>query len=543
MALLRFGGLLVLAGCAHPGELKVELKEKVRVPRQRVLVFFVDGMRKEVADRMLREGRLPNIQKYLYDRGCHAEYAVTSIPSITFADIASMNTGRFPGHHGIMGNKWFDRGLGKYQEYMTLKTYLQIDQDLRAPTIYEMLPDKFTVTIQSPIRRGATRPYDNWMSSGLNWFFGRYMEVDKLVAERFEEIAACSAVTGRWPDYIFTWFPAVDHMGHEYGACSKQYEEAIINFDNQVGRIGRALEKNHLLEEYYLVLLSDHGHEFCKQERKWIPEEYFEHTLNFSLIDEMYLENGNTSAWQTHNKNYRVAVVNGGPRVAHIFLRCGEYWDEEPDFAQVEHFLQNYAPKAFEKCGRRELPEFLARQPAVAMVAMKEKANIIRILTANGQARIFRQVDRDGKKEYMYQPVQNDPLYYRKHKLTAEMAGHGYFSGDDWLRASCDSEFPDFVPQICEVFDSNRAGQLILFAAPGWDFGKRDLGGHGSVIPSDMNVTFIFAGPGIPKGSRIRTARIVDLVPTVMEMLGCPERLKNIGPIDGKSLMPVLKAK
>ena len=122
------------------------------------------------------------------------------------------------------------------------------------------------------------------------------------------------------------------------------------------------------------------------------------------------------------------------------------------------------------------------------------------------------------------------------------MVGKGFFRKDDWLRASCDSEFPDFVPQICEVFDSNRAGQILLFATRGWDFDKKGLGGHGSVIPSDMNIPFMFAGPGIPKGSHIRTARVVDLMPTVMEMLGCSDRLKNVGPIDGKSLMPVLTA-
>jgi arylsulfatase A-like enzyme len=303
------------------------------------------------------------------------------------------------------------------------------------------------------------------------------------------------------------------------------------------------LEKNHLLEDYYLILLSDHGHEFCKMESKWLPEEYFEHSLNLPLIDEMFQEDGEPCVWQAHNQKYRIAMINGGPRVAHIFLRCGEYWDEEPTYAQVEHFLQTHAPKAYEKCGRRELPEFLARQPAVAMVAMKEKANLIKILTANGGARIYRQISGDGTKKYRYQPTHNDPLHYRKNKRTAGMTDQGYYSGDDWLGASCDSEFPDFVPQICEVFDSNRAGQIMIFAAPGWDFGKRELGGHGSVIPSDMNVPFVVAGPGIPKGSHIRTARIVDLVPTVVDMLGCPERLKNIGPIDGKTLLPALKGK
>jgi predicted AlkP superfamily pyrophosphatase or phosphodiesterase len=543
MTLRALTGLIFLAGCAYPGELRMELNKNVRIPKRRVLVFFVDGMRKELADRMLREGRLPNIQKYLYDRGCHADYAVTSIPSITFADIGSMNTGRFPGHHEILGNKWFDRVLGQYQNYMSPGDILKVDHDLRAPTIYEMLPDKYTVTIQTPIRRGATRPYDNWMSSGLDWFCGRYEAVDELAAQRFEDIAKSSEITGRWPDYIFAYFPAVDHIGHQYGACSKQYEEAFINFDAQIGRICRGLEKNHLLEEYYLILLSDHGHEFCKRETRWMPDEFFEDNLNLSIIDERFIKNGEPVVWQNYLKKYRIAVVTGGPRIAHIFLRCGEYWDEEPTFDQVEHFLRDFAPKAFTLCKNKNLSECLADQPAVAMVAMKEKANIIRIITHTGSARIIRQLNGNGTKEYLYQPIQHDPLNYRSHKSTAGMVATGYYCQDDWLQASCDSGFPDFVPQICEVFDSDRAGQIMLFAASGWAFSKRDFGGHGSVIPSDMNVTFAFAGPGIAKGKTFRTARIVDLVPTVLEMLGCSDRLKNVGPLDGKSLMPILKAK
>jgi arylsulfatase A-like enzyme len=91
------------------------------------------------------------------------------------------------------------------------------------------------------------------------------------------------------------------------------------------------------------------------------------------------------------------------------------------------------------------------------------------------------------------------------------------------------------------MFDSRRAGQIVLFAAPGWDFGKKELGGHGSVMPSDMNVPYMFAGPGIPKGSSIRTARVVDLMPTVLDMLGCSERLQNMNLFDGKSVLPQLK--
>ena len=60
---------------------------------------------------------------------------------------------------------------------------------------------------------------------------------------------------------------------------------------------------------------------------------------------------------------------------------------------------------------------------------------------------------------------------------------------------------------------------IALFAAPGWDFGKVNHSGHGGLRPSDMLVPMLLAGPGVPQ-KRIDVAQIVDLVPTLLYLLG-----------------------
>jgi len=541
-ALVMMSGLVVISGCARQSELRMQVGKEVEVPQKRVLVFFVDGMWADRVNEMICDGELPNMKKYLYDRGCCVEYAVSSIPSITYACIASATTGQFPGHHQIMSNTWFDRSFGKYQSYLFARSYQQVDHDLGRPTIYEVLRDKFTVTIQTANRRGATRPYDNWMSSGINWFFDRYPAIDGLVAQRFEEIALCSANTGHWPDYIFAYFPVVDHIGHEEGANSKKYHDAIINVDKHIGRICQGLETNGLLKDYYLILISDHGHVYAGKNDYWVPESFIRKELGLPVISNIFLEKGEPCSWHKYLKNYRVVVTDGGPRQAQIFLRCGKTWIGEPSYDQVCHFLRDFAPQTWEKMGRKDLIELLPEIPSVRVMTVKVDPNTVEVRSSQGRARIYRKIDPSGTKTYMYKPLENDPLGYLTSKSTAGMVNSGFYDSRTWLEASCQSEFPDFVPQIIEMCDSPRAGQIAIFARKGCDFSAKDLGGHGSVIHEDMNIPFILAGPDIPKGN-IKTARLVDLFPTVLDMLGCSDRLKTIGPIDGESLLPTITQK
>jgi arylsulfatase A-like enzyme len=57
-----------------------------------------------------------------------------------------------------------------------------------------------------------------------------------------------------------------------------------------------------------------------------------------------------------------------------------------------------------------------------------------------------------------------------------------------------------------------------------------------------MRVPLYVAGPGLPAGGRIDHARLVDVMPTVLDLLGESGRLNEIDPIDGVSVAAELKA-
>ncbi len=510
-------------GCSV-SRLEVDSNKSFSIPQKRVIVFFIDGLRYDVFYKLSSEGKLPNITKYIINRGCNIEHAITCIPSITYAVTASMQTGKFPGHHHITGNRWFDRFTGKYQDYTFIRTYQQIDTDLKAITIFQALYDKFTVTIQTACRKGATRPIDNWASSGINWFFGLIEGVDELIAERFELIEQCSLMTGHWPDYIFAYFPATDEIGHRYGADSKQYIHTVIHADKQIGRICELLTKNHLLDNTYLILISDHGHVPAKKDKFWDPAKYFRQKLNIPIIDSMFLENKTSCERLEYLKKYELVIVNGGYRRVALHIKTQKDWFHQPSYDEIVQIFKSHSFANF--------ASELLKIPAIELIAIRDGNNRVQIFTHSGRGVITRRII-NGEKMYRYTSEGNALNY------PATLTNGSLHTSREWLRLTCTEKYPDFVPQIVEFFDSPRAGDVVIFAAKGWDFSPLDFGGHGSVIYEDMHVPFIVAGPNIPHKA-IKTARVVDLAPTVLDLLGCEDRIKLLSPLDGKSIVPDL---
>jgi arylsulfatase A-like enzyme len=129
-----------------------------------------------------------------------------------------------------------------------------------------------------------------------------------------------------------------------------------------------------------------------------------------------------------------------------------------------------------------------------------------------------------------------DPLGYEEKLSSAEpQAETVTLSSRQWLKLTHGTNYPDLPAQILAYFRSPRAGDFIVFAAPGWDFGGAHKGGHGGVrAEEDMLVPLVLAGPGVPH-ARVQAARTVDLTPTLLQLLG-----KDIpADSDGQSLLPV----
>jgi predicted AlkP superfamily phosphohydrolase/phosphomutase len=71
-------------------------------------------------------------------------------------------------------------------------------------------------------------------------------------------------------------------------------------------------------------------------------------------------------------------------------------------------------------------------------------------------------------------------------------------------------KYADEGPDLHVVLDGYRYISCPLFAT------------DGSVLSKQMHGVFVAAGPGIQAGTRTENARIVDLAPTVLYLMGCP---------------------
>lgn len=81
------------------------------------------------------------------------------------------------------------------------------------------------------------------------------------------------------------------------------------------------------------------------------------------------------------------------------------------------------------------------------------------------------------------------------------------------------------------------ANTIIIFSSDhGLAIGSHGLFGKQNIYEDGMKVPLIFAGPGIPRGQSDALAYLMDIYPTVCELVGAPVP----GGLDGKSLAPII---
>jgi len=489
------------------------------------VLFFVDGFDHYVFDEMLAAGELPSIDRYLIRRGVTVENGITCVPSLTYAASTTLLTGRYPGHHDITGNKWFDRQTLVWKTYNDATTYRDVNADFCAPTIYDALSDRFTVNFQCAVRRGVTETIDNWAESGVSFFFGWHLAADRFVAEDYLQIPRLARKHSRWPDFVHAYFPGTDARGHEHGPESPNFRQVVRNVDRQIGRICDGLEQADLLDRTFLILVSDHGMAPCSREQ-FLDLTAWLRTVRGWRVHEGRLDGGTLEQRQRYFNGVDVAVVNGGNRHYQLHIRGAEGWSSRPDFTRCRDVLTTGEPS-------------LATLPGVFAAACRKGPDQAWICGRDGSAVVTRK-RHDKAVLYRYDIETGDPLGYTTDPDLAGFVESGWHDSRAWLAATAATRCPDTVAQLVEFFDSPRSPDIAIFAAEGWDFAPENVGGHGSIVRRDMWVPMIFAGPGIRRGARIPVARVCDIAPTIVEFLAGPERLIALGRIDGVSLVSQL---
>lgn len=500
----------------------------VQRPSAACVIFFADGLSQAVLKRMLAAGELPAIDRLFARGGVEIENAIVCLPSLTYANAVSLITGLFPGHHGILGNQWYDPATHEYRDYGGPLTYRRVNADIRHPTLYDLLDDHFTLNVQCHTRKGVKHTIDQDISSGILWGLGMYERVDRRVGDVLPRVARTIERDGRWPIVWMNYFPGLDEIGHRCGPDSAQYAAAVRNVDAQVARIAAFAQENAGGERLFLAFVTDHGMVATPEVRA------------FDLRSDLRRKRG---------VDFRRRPIRW-PGLHRSAFRPDGVAIAATDRSMVIHDTHREAPDSGPcPCGRfrhmlldggshcRELRP-LEECEFVEAICERDAPDRVRVRTRARRFWVERQMQA-GRTMYR---IDLSSRSTRSDGSLIALAELGWMASREWLAHTAQHPNPDFVVQFANLFDHSRSGNLMLFAADDWSFDQRFVAGHGSCAAADMRVSHFYAGPGLPAGGKVHAARLVDVMPTLLDLLGHHDRLAQIGPIDGVSIRRELES-
>lgn len=460
---------------------------------------MADGSRADVFSELLKSGDLPNISKYLVERGCYKE-AVTVFPSTTGPAYTPYILGKYPGRCNLPGIRWFDRDIyndkllsfNRFRSYIGLETYfMNRDVSLDYQTLFEIFPRN--VNIFNELSRGAGFKNDKTLFSKLYYkvkshFTDKSDEVD-LVARRI-----LLQSLKEYPDFIYAVFLGIDTYSHLNHPFHKKVINSYRRIDEMIGLLAKNLESEGRLEETLIIVASDHG---LTQTHSHFDSLEF---MNHQGYKTFYYPNV-----FKHFTDADAASLISGNAMANIYVKSKDGWGRKSTFEELAGLVDNFIER-----------------PEVDIVAGLDHKGRSRIKSTMGEAVTW--LDKDGN--INYQKIKGDPFNYNgmPKKMSSEEA----------LAHSFNTEYPDALLQIIQLLESPRTGDLILSAGPGYDLRAKHenpehRSSHGALFRDHMLVPLVMNAK--VNKEFIRT---VDIFPTILSFLGqsIPNNIDGISLVD-----------
>jgi len=459
------------------------LKKEVKLSsRRRCILILADGARSDVIWELMTRGMLPNIERFLAERGGFHE-AVSAFPSVTGCAYLPIITGFTPGECNVPGMCWVDRRylgvksfhLDRYRDYFGVHSYL-FNRDISpaVKTLFELADNP--MNIFSFVSRGCDFKGDvTRYTRGLRWVWahlsGRWDKVD-LEAAQF---ALKGIEEGR--DFIFLLMPSIDALSHRSSPLSDEVIQGYMRLDETVGKIARTTDP----EETMIVLTSDHG---LSETQVHFDLAEFLSRLGFKTLH-------SGRRWRL---NPDMAIMPSGNAMAHIYVRPESGWSERCYYPELRRFGGH----------KVDLVELLLNIDAVDLVAAKVPSGGVIISSRLGEA----YVELEGKM-ITYQILEGeDPFGYPPFP--------GEISDRKLLELSMNTDYPDAPYQILKLFTSPRSGDIILSASRGCELRAQSRrfihnSGHGSLRREHILVPFLLNRP-LTRTGPFRTADIFSII-------------------------------
>lgn len=467
--------------------------------KKTTIFYLVDGARYDMMKELLEAGELPNIQREILSQGTFRK-ATSCFPSTTGPAYLPHLTGCFPGTSDITGIRWFDKAEFKRKRFnkYAMRSYcgpeaawFNTDMPEDRPTLHELLGNCYNIF--SMITRNIPEEKDlaKKGKSGLYiraHFLHQHTPVDEAAHQHLMRGIDMD------PNFIFTVFPCVDWNSHTYQPRSQQTIDSFKFMDKSVGESVAKLKELGMWDDTLFVITSDHG--------LTATNHHFDLAKYFSKVGLKALQYPTILSIRPKS----AVMISGNSFGAVHFLN-----HEGADVLRGDEVLNAMGDKIWND---------LIQQPAIDFVTWRGSDNDYWIESKKGSAQI-----RHHGESLTYHPVTGDPFGFGL--LDTPMDEQAS------LAATFDSDYPDALVQIAQLFKSRRAGDLVVGATNGYDLREtweypEHRGSHGSLCKEHMHVPFIYNQQGWDE----RPARTADIFNSILAWMGIDEPAHT----DGRSL-------
>ena len=431
------------------------------IDQTRVAVVVVDGLPNELAERVIDE--LP----FLSSRVPHRGTAISCFPSTTGPAYFPFLAGCTPGRANVPGIRWFDRTRPTPSDFphRGLRSYVgpdarRLSTDTKAVTLFA----KHAWPASSPI--GKDLPKRGEISRDAVWAAAHlthgWHHADRRTAWKLGRALR----KGR--PIAFAVFPSVDELGHVRGIAGGRPEAALREID---ARLARKLERF----EGHLLVSADHG----------LTDTHTHIDLR-AVVERLA---GPTIAFPLIGKRFPDAVVcESGNAMANVYLRGADGWTDPPPVERAQ-----------------ELSSHLLEIEGIDSVACRG--------SEPGTAELW---TRDGVGSVGFT---RDGLFQRGAVFEHTFEGA---SPAEALDKSNAEYWPDAAFSLTALFASERTGDLLVSASPGYDLRTsrewpEHHASHGALHRQHTVVPVLSSAP-LPD----RPLRTLDLFRLTLDLAGVP---------------------
>ena len=252
----------------------------VREPRifpRNVILISWDGLDRSVVKELLEKGELINLARLIRE-GSMQDIEVIGHVTVTKPGHAEMLTGLNADQTGVYSNSKFQPIPEGDTIFERLQQYLGGKDKLRTIMVTGKLAhvgnrgpeeaQKSLLQKKKKLQKQAGTPVgadDTILSvKGEPFYLTKtHLNVCNIAQRSAVEVGQLSLKhLAEYKDprfFAFLHFSDPDHAGHQHGIDSKEYREAAVACDDQLGKIMTWLKEEHLYTQTLMYVMTDHG--------------------------------------------------------------------------------------------------------------------------------------------------------------------------------------------------------------------------------------------------------------------------------------------